>query len=165
MKIRNYLGVRLVGNASSNSDHMKNALPTKCILDLICRRKSIRFKAKSQTCMMRGLCLYTTRPAKTNLKTSARQPEPNGLQSPNGMAGAHQSGFLLERLSYDFVAFLSCCKKESLEISCSYWWGVTLRVIGSFASMSLSGADVQRQVNTKCHLYLSTKCVKMIIFN
>ena len=96
MKIRNYLGVRLVGNATSNSDHMKNVLPTKCILDLICRRKSIRFTAKPQTCRIRGLGLYTTHPAKTNLKTSARQPDPNGLQSPNGMAGAHEIGFLIE---------------------------------------------------------------------
>ena len=81
------------------------------------------------------LCLYTTRPAKTNLKTSARQPDPNSLQSPNGMTWAHKTGFLQETLSYYFVTFLSCCKDESLEISCSYRWGVTLRVIGW--SMSL----------------------------
>ena len=58
--------------------------------------------------------------------------------------------------------YASCCKDESLEISCTYWWGVTLRVI---ESMFLSGADVRRQANVTCHLYLSTKCVKMCMFN
>ena len=81
------------------------------------------------------LCLNTTRPAKTNLKTPARQPDPNSLQSPNGMAGAHETHFLQETLNCYFFTFLSCCENENLEISCSYWWGVTLRVIGW--SMSL----------------------------
>ena len=81
------------------------------------------------------LCLYTTRPAKTDLKTSARQPDPNSLQSPNGMTGAHKTGFLRKRLSYYFVTFLSCCQDESFDVSCSCWWGVTLRGIGW--SMSL----------------------------
>ena len=36
-------------------------------------------------------------PAKTDLKTSARQPDPNSLQSPNGMTWAHKTGFLPPR--------------------------------------------------------------------
>ena len=81
------------------------------------------------------LCLYTTRPAKTNLKTSARQPDPNSLHNPNGTTRAHKTGFLQETLSYYFVTFLSCCQDESFDVSCSCWWGVTLRGIGW--SMSL----------------------------
>ena len=108
------------------------------------------------------LCLYTTRPAKTDLKTSARQPDPNSLQSPNGMTGAHKTGFLQKRLSYYFVTFLSCCQDESFDVSCSCWWGVTLRGIGW--SMSLGRrrtATCKREVS----FYLSTKCIKMCICN
>ena len=76
-------------------------------------------------------------PAKTNLKTSARQPDPNSLQSSNCMTGAHKTGLPQETLSYYFITFLSCCQDESLEISCSCWWGLTFRVIGW--SMSLRG--------------------------
>ena len=40
-----------------------------------------------------------------------------------------------------------------------------LWVKGSFDSMSLSGAVVKRQANAECHFYLSTTCIKMIIFD
>ena len=95
------------------------------------------------------LCLYTTRPAKTDLKTSARQPDPNSLQSPNGMTGAHKTGFLRKRLSYYFVTFISCCQDESFDVSCSCWWGVTLRGIAwSLSLMRRRTVTCKREVSS-----------------
>ena len=60
--------------------------------------------------------------------------------------------------------FSVAVKRKAWKLA-AHWWGVTLRVIGSFASMSLSGAVVKRRANAECHFYLSTTCIKMIIFN
>ena len=108
------------------------------------------------------LCLYTTRPAKTDLKTSARQPDPNSLQSLNGMTGAHKTDFLRLRLSYYCVTFRSCCQDESFDVSCSCWWGVTLRGIGW--SMSLGRRHAHSDMQTRSVIFTSSQNVPKCAF-
>ena len=121
--------------------HIKYIIPLFCFsairCTIICLREfSCRKLQISQNCPKRHfwpplpqnarecfapLCLNTTRPAKTNLKTPARQPDPNSLQSPSGMAGgANETHFLQETLNGYFFTFLRCCENENLEIRCSY---------------------------------------------
>ena len=102
----------------SNETSISAPLNSKCTIVL----RTISFTAKPQTCTVQGLCLRTTRSAKTNLEASSRavRSKRPGRQSPNSTVGTHGTGFLWETLNYYSVAFPSHCKDTSLRIWCSY---------------------------------------------
>ena len=80
------------------------------ILDEFCHENT-NFVKSAKTSFLAPLTPKCTRVLRT---TPARQPDPNGLQSPNGMAGAHETHFLQETLNCYFFTFLSCCENENL---------------------------------------------------
>ena len=87
------------------------------------------------TRVLRTTLLVHYPPSQDRLEDFSQATRSEQSAEPNGMTGTHKTGFLRKRLSYYFVTFLSCCQDESFDVSCSCWWGVTLRGIGW--SMSL----------------------------
>ena len=107
------------------------------------------------TRVLRTTLLVHDPPSQDRLEDFSQATTSNSLQSPNGMIGAHKTGFLRK-------GWTTISSHFSVPDSFSCSWGVTLRGIGW--SMSLR----RRRTVTcerECHLYLSTKCLEMCICN